>query len=83
MTLARNRVPVLSTAHLLVLKSHCVALEPKWAKGHTRKAASLHGLKRYLGAVQAYEEALVYEPGAEALLLGRRQSSFSLAIEPE
>ena len=61
----------------------CVALEPKWAKGHTRKAASLHGLKRYLGAVQAYEEALVYEPGAEALLLGRRQSSFSLAIEPE
>ena len=59
----------------------CIALEPQWAKGHTRKAASLHGLKRYLAAVQAYDEALKFEPGAEALLLGRRQSSFALAIE--
>jgi len=59
----------------------CIALEPQWAKGHTRKAASLHGLKRYMAAIHAYDEALKYEPGAPALLLGRRQSSFALATE--
>ena len=25
----------------------CIALEPAWAKGHTRKASSLHGLRRW------------------------------------
>ena len=57
----------------------CVRLEPTWAKGHTRKAAALHGLGRYVEAVNAYDDALKYEPMAEALLIGRRQSSFALA----
>ena len=30
----------------------CIALEPTWAKGHTRKASSLHGLGRFMAAVQ-------------------------------
>ena len=62
----------------------CIALDPTWGKGYTRKAAALHGLKRYLVAVQAYDEALEREPegsGREALLVGRRQSSFGLMIE--
>ena len=59
----------------------CIELEPSWAKGHQRKAAALHGLRRYLLAVQAYDEALKYEASAEVLLLGRRQSSFALALE--
>ena len=56
-----------------------VALEPSWAKGHTRRAAALHGLRRYLHAVHAYDEALAREPHAAALLLGRRQSSCAWA----
>ena len=59
----------------------CVALQPEWAKGHTRKASSLHGLKRYMQAIQSYEEALKQTPEDEALLVGRRQASFALAIE--
>ena len=39
--------------------------------------------RRYLEAIQSYEEALQSEPGAPALLVGRRQSAFALAIEPE
>ena len=65
----------------------CVSLRPDWAKGHTRKAAALHGLKRYMAAIEAYEAALVHEPGdssaREALIAGRRQSSFALAIEAD
>ncbi len=65
----------------------CVSLRPDWAKGHTRKAAALHGLKRYMAAIEAYEAALVHEPddssAREALIAGRRQSSFALAIEAD
>ena len=59
----------------------CVELQPEWAKGHTRKASSLHGLKRYMQAIQSYEDALKQTPDDEALLVGRRQASFALAIE--
>ena len=51
-----------------------------------RTAAALHGLRRYMAAIRAYDEALRLEgegPGAEPLLLGRRQASFALAIEAE
>ena len=60
----------------------CVALRPEWAKGHTRKAASLHGLRQYMAAIASYDAALQFEPKEEALLLGRRQAAFALAVEP-
>ena len=72
-----------SFASALSDAERCIALEPKWAKGHMRKATCLHGLKRYLAAVQAYEDALTFEPGAEAVILGRRQSSFALMMEED
>jgi len=65
----------------LVDADRAVAIRPDWAKGYTRKASSLHGLKRFLAAVEAYEEALELEPTNETLIKGRRQSSFALAIE--
>jgi len=65
----------------LVDAERCVALRPDWAKGYTRKASSLHGLKRFLAAVEAYEAALELDPVNETLVKGRMQSSFALAIE--
>ena len=59
----------------------CVALQPAWPKGHTRKASSLYGLKRYALAIGSYDEALRQTPNDEQLLAGRRQASFALAIE--
>ena len=59
----------------------CVTLLPDWAKGHTRKAAALHGLQRYLPAIVSYEVALRATPNDRALLQGRRQASFALALE--
>jgi len=61
----------------------CVALRPEWAKGHTRRASALHGMRRYLKAVKAYDDALRHEPGNEMLIHGRRQSSFALAHETD
>jgi hypothetical protein len=49
---------------------------------YARKAAALHGLKRYMDAITTYDEALRFESGDKgALLQGRQQSSFALAIE--
>ena len=59
----------------------CVSMRPEWAKGHTRRASALHGLRRHMDAIAAYDEALRLEPADEQLLLGRRQASFALAIE--
>jgi tetratricopeptide (TPR) repeat protein len=61
----------------------CVNLRPEWPKGHARRAAALHGLKRFLDAVYAYDRALALEPADEVLVAARRQSSFALAIEAE
>jgi stress-induced-phosphoprotein 1 len=38
-------------------------LNPKWAKGYSRKGAALHGLEDFDGAIAAYEEGLKLEPG--------------------
>ena len=59
----------------------CVSLQPGWPKGHTRMAAALHGLQRYMQAIESYDVALRATPQDEALLQGRRQASFALALE--
>jgi len=61
----------------------CVELRPDWPKGHARRAAALHGLRRFRDAVHAYDRALGLEPTDEVLVAARRQSSFALAIEAE
>mmetsp|Transcript_21462 Transcript_21462/g.53555 ORF Transcript_21462/g.53555 Transcript_21462/m.53555 type:complete len:470 (+) Transcript_21462:22-1431(+) len=80
-----NRSGALAASNLfeqaLADADRCVSLRADWAKGHTRRASALHGMRRYLNAVQAYDDALRYEPGSEILLTGRRQSSFALAVE--
>ena len=38
-------------------------MNPKWAKGYSRKGAALHGLEDFEGAIAAYEEGLKLEPG--------------------
>jgi len=35
----------------------CIALNPGFAKGYSRKGAALHHLKRYNDSIAAYDEA--------------------------
>ena len=58
-------------------------LRPEWAKGHTRRATALHGLARFKLAIDAYDAALTCEPANQALVSGRRQSSFAMAVEAD
>ena len=46
-----------------------------------RRAAALHGLRRFALAVNAYDAALALDPSDGILVTARRQSSFALAIE--
>ena len=59
----------------------CVSLNPGWTKGHARLASARHGLGLYLQAIESFEVALRETPGDQALLQGRRQASFALALE--
>mmetsp|Transcript_35516 Transcript_35516/g.115652 ORF Transcript_35516/g.115652 Transcript_35516/m.115652 type:complete len:154 (-) Transcript_35516:138-599(-) len=59
----------------------CTALRPDWPKGFARRAAALHGLRRFALAVNAYDAALALDPSDGILVTARRQSSFALAIE--
>jgi len=46
----------------------CIDLEPKWAKGYSRQAASLQVLERYEEAILACETGLKAVPGDDGLL---------------
>ena len=48
----------------------CIRVKPKYAKGHARKAAALHALKRFQEEVQAYKVGLGYCPDDKALTQG-------------
>ncbi|KAI0253162.1 activator of Hsp70 and Hsp90 chaperone [Lactifluus subvellereus] len=39
----------------------CIAANPTWAKGYARKGAALHGQRRYVEAIEAYEAGLNIE----------------------
>lgn len=39
----------------------CIQVNSSWAKGYLRKGASLHGLRRFDDAIQAYEAGLKLE----------------------
>jgi stress-induced-phosphoprotein 1 len=48
----------------------CINLAPTWPKGHSRKGAALHALKRFNDAKAAYEAGLVHAPEDPGLLGG-------------
>lgn len=48
----------------------CINLNPTWAKGHSRKGAALHALKRFNDAKTAYEAGLKIAPEDAGLLGG-------------
>ncbi|GAX22809.1 stress-induced-phosphoprotein 1 [Fistulifera solaris] len=48
----------------------CIALNPTFVKGYSRKGAALHALKRYNDAIAAFEEGLKIAPGDAALIKG-------------
>jgi Ca2+-binding EF-hand superfamily protein len=48
----------------------CIRTKPKYAKGHARKGAALHALKRYSDEVNAYKAGLTYCPDDKTLLQG-------------
>lgn len=41
--------------------SQCIKVNPTWAKGYARKGAALHGQRRYVEAIDAYELGLKIE----------------------
>jgi len=51
----------------------CIGLNPKFAKGYSRKGAALHELKRYNDSIAAYETGLVEVPGDKGLVSGLEQ----------
>jgi len=48
----------------------CIALNPEFTKGYSRKGAALHALKRYNDAIAAYEEGLAKFPNDAGLKKG-------------
>ncbi|CAB9515834.1 Stress-induced-phosphoprotein 1 [Seminavis robusta] len=55
----------------------CIRIKPKYAKGHARKGAALHVMKRYSEEVQAYKTGLGYCPDDKTLLQGLTTSKKS------
>jgi stress-induced-phosphoprotein 1 len=41
--------------------SQCIKVNPTWSKGYARKGAALHGHRRYVEAIEAYEDGLKIE----------------------
>lgn len=64
----------------------CIGLNPKFAKGYSRKGAALHALKRYNDSIKSYEDALVMFPGDPGLTKGledvKREKDNPFATRP-
>eukprot|EP01064_Diplonema_japonicum_P028287 TRINITY_DN4302_c5_g1_i1.p1 TRINITY_DN4302_c5_g1~~TRINITY_DN4302_c5_g1_i1.p1 ORF type:complete len:564 (+),score=176.08 TRINITY_DN4302_c5_g1_i1:59-1693(+) len=52
----------------------CVEIKPDWAKGYARLGASLHGMKKYGEAVEAYQKGLTYDKENVALANGLKMA---------
>lgn len=44
----------------------CIKLKPDWAKGYCRRGAALHKSKKYMEAMDAYENGLKHDPSNAA-----------------
>lgn len=60
----------------------CIAANPSWAKGFSRKGAALHKLQRLTEAVAAYEEGLKIDPANAALKSGLEDAQRAMASNP-
>ncbi|KOB79182.1 Hsc70/Hsp90-organizing protein HOP [Operophtera brumata] len=54
---------------------HTIAINPGWAKGHSRKGSALAYLGRYEDAAKAYEEGLSKDPDNVQLVSGLKEVS--------
>ena len=50
----------------------CIALQPTWPKGYSRRGSALYALGRYAEASQAYKDGLRYDASNAGLLEGLR-----------
>ncbi|KAA0155730.1 hypothetical protein FNF27_05687 [Cafeteria roenbergensis] len=60
----------------------CIAANPTWAKGFSRKGAALHKLQRLPEAVAAFEQGLTIDPSNAALKSGLEDVKRAMAANP-
>lgn len=56
----------------------CIELDPKFAKGYSRKAAVQFFMKEYDKAMETYQEGLKHDPRNQELLDGIRRYDLSI-----
>uniref|UniRef100_A0A5S6R2M5 Stress-induced-phosphoprotein 1 n=1 Tax=Trichuris muris TaxID=70415 RepID=A0A5S6R2M5_TRIMR len=61
----------------------CIALDPKFLKGHLRKGAALLGLKQPSRAMSAFEDALKVDPNNEEAVNGFKEAMNACDDNPE
>ncbi|GMF11822.1 unnamed protein product [Phytophthora lilii] len=59
----------------------CVALQPSWPKGYSRRGSALYALGRYADAYRAYKDGLSHEATNAGLLEGLRSVEAKLATQ--
>lgn len=59
-----------------------IELDPNFSKGHARKGAALHGLRRYPDAVMAYEAGLQIDPSSDVLKKGLAEVKKAMDSDP-
>ena len=60
----------------------CVELSPAWPKGHGRKGAALHALRRYDDATAAYNAGLTVAPDDAGLKSGLAEVQKAMTAKP-
>jgi stress-induced-phosphoprotein 1 len=66
----------------LLIICQTIELDPNFSKGHARKGAALHGLRRYPDAVMAYEAGLQVDPSSDVLKKGLAEVKKAMDSDP-
>ncbi|KAK7198463.1 stress-induced protein sti1 [Novymonas esmeraldas] len=59
----------------------CISIKPDWAKGHVRRGAALHGMRRFDDAIVAYQKGLQFDPVNSACTQGVKDVQVAKALE--